>query len=201
MTDTKYDDDRLTPEVLDAISAQLRKDALPKQSYNDAWRERLEMLLMQVIDHFDDGNDVIVQAKLADQFTRLFEKMRDNVGAAGTRKKWERRDAVRADVGIEITGNRIDDIDRDIERLRSQYWILNQSYQVCRYRVRPRTISQCGVNFGEYTPLSELPKVKRMQARKGQLTMETYEANKDDFWEFARETGLIDMGDPESHAD
>lgn len=201
MTDTKYDDDRLTPEVLDAISAQLRKDALPKQSYNDAWRERLEMLLMQVIDHFDDGNDVIVQAKLADQFTRLFEKMRDNVAAAGTRKKWERRDAVRADVGIEITQNQIDDLDRDIERLREQYWILNQSFQVCRYRVRPRTISQCGVNFGEYTPLADLPKVKRMQARKGQLTMETYEAHRDDFWDFARESGLIDMGDPESHAD
>ena len=54
-------------------------------------------------------------------------------------------------------------------------------------------ISQCGVNFGQYTPLKDLPKVKRMQAKKRQITVETYEAHKHDFWEFARESGLVEM--------
>lgn len=192
-TQTKYECQELTDEVMQAIAKQLRKDKLPSDDYQDIWNKRLFAILMELVNHFDDGNDVIVQAKLADQITRMFEKMMDTVAAAGTRKKWERRDAVLADVGIEITQNKIDDIDNDIDRLRQQYWILSQAFRVCRYQVRPTVISQCGVNFGQYTPLKDLPKVKRMQAKKGQITVETYEAHKHDFWEFARESGLVEM--------
>ena len=38
-----------------------------------------------------------------------------------------------------------------------------------------------------------------MRARKGQLTMETYQANKDDFWTFARETGLVEAPIDQDH--
>ena len=200
-TQTKYESQELTEEVMKAISKQLRKDKLPQDEYQSVWNKRLHAILMELVNHFDDGNDVIIQAKLADQVTRMFEKMMDTVAAAGTRKKWERRDAVLADVGIEITQNKIDDIDNDIDRLRQQYWILNQAFKTCRYTTRPTVISQCGVNFGQYTTLKDLPKVKRMQAKKGQITVETYEAHKNDFWEFARESGLVEMPADTSYAE
>ena len=38
-----------------------------------------------------------------------------------------------------------------------------------------------------------------MQARKAKLTMETYQANRDNFWEFARETGLVETPNDQDH--
>lgn len=184
---------QLTTENLDRVAKALQQDALPKQDYHDAWCDRLNSLLCQLIDHFEDGNDVIIQAKLGDQLPRMFEKMRDNVQDQASKVKRERASAVRNDVGIEITKNSIDDLDTKIDRLRQQWWILNQAFKVAVTRARPHAASQSGIDFGQYQTLSELPRMRRVQLRKNQLTMETYMANKDHFWDFARDTGLVQM--------
>ncbi len=198
----KHTDPRLHQDILDSIADTLRKDALPTEDKQQQWNKQFEQRCMALIEMFDDGPEVIVQCKVADQLTRMFEKMRDNVAAAGVRKKWERRDAMRSDVGIEITQQQIEKLDEQISMMRSQYYILNQAYATCRWKVRQRTISQTGMNWGEYTPMSNFAKVKRAQFAKGQLTIENYEAHKDDFWSYARESGLVELpaDEQESHA-
>ena len=73
MTDMTMDD--LTPENLDRIAKALQKDLLPDDDYHARWCRELASRLKAVIDMFDDGNDVIIQAKLGDQLPRMFEKM------------------------------------------------------------------------------------------------------------------------------
>ena len=116
----------MTTENLDRVAKALQDDLKPQPDYHKAWCERLNMLMCQLIDHFEDGNDVIIQAKLGDQLPRMFEKMRDNVTNQAQKLKRERASAIRNDVGIEITQNTIDDLDEKIERLRVQWWTLNE---------------------------------------------------------------------------
>ena len=197
MTDMTMDD--LTPENLDRIAKALQKDLLPDDDYHAQWCRELGVILKRLIDHFEDGNDVIIQAKLGDQLPRMFEKMMDNVADRATQVKRERARHIRNDVGIEITQNTIDQADEQLERLRVQWWTLNEAFKVARGPVRQHAIDVSGISFGAYTRIKDLPKVKRMQARNGQLTMETYQANRDNFWEFARETGLVEITKDQDH--
>ncbi len=191
MTNMTMDD--LTTENLDRIAKALQKDQLPNDDYHAQWKRELTQRLKAVIDMFDDGNDVIIQAKLGDQIPRMFEKMMDNVADRAVQVKKERARHIRNDVGIEITQNTIDQSDEQLERLRVQWWTLNEAFKVARGPVRQHAIDVSGISFGAYTRIKDLPKVQRMKARKGRLTMETYQANKDDFWTFARETGLVEV--------
>ena len=77
--------DDLTPENLDRIAKALQKDLLPDDDYHAQWCRELGVILKRLIDHFEDGNDVIIQAKLGDQIPRMFEKMMDNVTASAVR--------------------------------------------------------------------------------------------------------------------
>jgi hypothetical protein len=197
MNDMTMDD--LTPENLDRIAKALQKDQLPDDDYHAQWKRELTQRLKAVIDMFDDGNDVIIQAKLGDQIPRMFEKMMDNVADRATQVKRERAKHIRNDVGIEITQNTIEQSDEQLERLRVQWWTLNEAFKVARGPVRQHAIDVSGISFGAYTRIKDLPKVQRMRARKGQLTMETYQANKDDFWQFARDTGLVEAPTDQDH--
>lgn len=197
MTDMTMDD--LTTENLDRIAKALQKDMLPDDDYHTQWKRELTQRLKAVIDMFDDGNDVIIQAKLGDQIPRMFEKMMDNVADRATQVKRERAKHIRNDVGIEITQNTIEQSDEQLERLRVQWWTLNEAFKVARGPVRQHAIDVSGISFGAYTRIKDLPKVQRMRARKGQLTMETYQANKDDFWQFARDTGLVEAPTDQDH--
>ena len=71
----------------------------------------------------DDQNDAIIQAKLV---TRLLEclKMRDNVESTGADLK-RRRELERQNVDIEITLNQIEDCDKQLEKIRYQWTMLN----------------------------------------------------------------------------
>tara|TARA_R110002167_G_scaffold74270_3_gene208000 strand:- start:848 stop:1450 length:603 start_codon:yes stop_codon:yes gene_type:complete len=182
----------MTTENLDRVAKALQDDLKPQPDYHKAWCERLNMLMCQLIDHFEDGNDVIIQAKLGDQLPRMFEKMRDNVANQGQKVRRERASAIRNDVGIEITQNTIDDLDEKLERLRVQYWTLNESFKVARDKTRSHATSTSGISFGSYQTLAELPRMRRVKMRKNQLTMETYMANQHHFWDFARDTGLVE---------
>lgn len=198
MTDIQSND--LTTENLDRIAKQLQADRRKPADKQQQWDERFQQLAQALIDHFDDGPEVILQCKIADQMTRMFEKITYNLVQAGTDAKRERRDLIRDDVGIEITKNKVQDMDDKIDMMRDQYWIANRAYKLMRFNVRPATIGRNGVNWSQYLPAAEMTRVKRVQLRKNQLTMETYEANRDDFWTFARETGLVEMPRDDSHA-
>ena len=91
--------------------------------------------MLAVIEMFEDGSEVILQCKIADQFTRVFEKITHNLVAAGTQKRRELRDLQRDDVGIEITGNKIEDAEDQLRLLREQYWIANHVYGMMRHDI------------------------------------------------------------------
>ena len=198
MTNIQYDD--LTPEVLDRVARNLQLDGRKSPDKQAQWDAEFKRRMHALIELFEDGPEVILQCKVADQFTRVFEKIVHNIVAAGTQAKRERRDLLRDDVGIEITQNKIDDIDTKIELLRQQYWIANNAYKIMRHQVRTEVIGNTGVNWGQYIPADQMSRVKRVNFRKGQLTMEQYQANKQDFWSYARDAGLIEMPRDDSHA-
>lgn len=211
MTDIKLTDDTvavhdapapddLTPEVLDRVARALQADRRKPADKQKQWDEEFKRRMLAVIEMFEDGPEVILQCKVADQFTRAFEKITHNIAQAGTQAKRELRDLKRDDVGIEITQNMIDDKEDKIQLLRDQYHISNHTYKIMRYQIRPQVIGATGVNWGQYIPADEMARVKRVQFRKGQLTMEQYQANKQDFWSFARDAGLIQMPRDDSHA-
>ena len=197
MTDMTMDD--LTPENLDRIAKALQQDKRPDDDYHAQWCAELGRRLKAVCDMFDAEEERITLAKLGDQFPRMFEKMMDNTKSYAVQVKRERAKAIRNDVGIEITQNTIEQHDERLDQLRSQWWTLNEAFKVARGPVRQHCIDISGISFGAYTMLKDLPKVQRMKARKGQLTMETYLANKDDFWTFARETGLVETPVDQDH--
>ena len=87
----------ITTEQLDHIAATLFQDQLPMPDKHKAWCDELAKRLIKVADMFDDGEDVIILAKLADQLPRMFEKMRDNVESQASDMKNEVRAAYRAD--------------------------------------------------------------------------------------------------------
>jgi hypothetical protein len=69
-----------------------------------------------------------------------------------------------------------------------------------RHQIRTEVIGKTGMNWGQYIPADEMSRVKRVNFRKGQLTMEQYQANKQDFWSYARDAGLVEMPRDDSFA-
>jgi hypothetical protein len=195
MTDTQ-----LTTENLDRVARALQEDAKPSPDKQALWDAEFKRRMHALIDMFEDGPEVILQCKVADQFTRVFEKITHNVTAAGTQARRELRDMKRDDVGIEITGNKVEDMENKIELLRQQWWITNHAYKIMRHQIRTEVIGKTGMNWGQYIPADEMSRVKRVNFRKGQLTMEQYQANKQDFWSYARDAGLVEMPRDDSFA-
>ena len=201
MTDTQYvimND--LTTEALDRVARNLQADARMDDDKQAQWDAEFKRKMHALIDMFEDGPEVILQCKLADQFTRTFEKITHNIVAAGTQARRELRDMKRDDVGIEITVNKIDDLEEKIKLLRQQWWIANHAYTIMRHQVRTEVIGKTGMNWGQYIPADEMSRVKRVNFRKGQLTMEQYQANKQDFWSYARDAGMVEMPRDDSFA-
>lgn len=190
----------LTTENLDRVARALQADAKPSPDKQALWDAEFKRRMHALIDMFEDGPEVILQCKLADQFTRTFEKITHNINAAGTQARRELRDMKRDDVGIEITGNKIEDMENKIELLRQQWWIANHAYKIMRHQVRSEVIGKTGMNWGQYIPADEMSRVKRVNFRKGQLTMEQYQANKQDFWTYARDAGMVEMPRDDSFA-
>lgn len=190
----------LTTENLDRVARALQEDARPSPDKQALWDAEFKRKMHALIDMFEDGPEVILQCKLADQFTRTFEKITHNINAAGTQARRELRDMKRDDVGIEITQNKIEDMENKIGLLRQQWWIANHAYKIMRHQVRSEVIGKTGMNWGQYIPADEMSRVKRVNFRKGQLTMEQYQANKQDFWSYARDAGLVEMPRDDSFA-
>lgn len=195
MTDTQ-----LTTENLDRVARALQEDAKPSPDKQALWDAEFKRRMHALIDMFEDGPEVILQCKLADQFTRTFEKITHNIDMAGTQANRELRDLKRDDVGIEITRNKIEDQEEKLRLLRLQRWIANHSYKIMRHQVRTEVIGKTGMNWGQYIPADEMSRVKRVNFRKGQLTMEQYQANSQDFWSYARDAGLVEMPRDDSFA-
>lgn len=197
-----YTMDDLTPEVLDRIATSIRKDALPKPDYMEAWTEEFTKRIHAVIDMFDENYEIVTKAKLADQMTQMFERMATNLKAAGVRKRWELRDAKRMHQGIEITQLNIDKIEDQLEDMRKQYFMIMHAFRTMRYTIRPKVVSDSGLNWGSYTPIQELPKVRRQRYAKNNLTIQDYMNDDEQFWRNAREAALVEVSqeDQESHA-
>lgn len=185
----------ITTEELDRISAALFQDTLPMKDKHQAWCKELAKRLIAVADLFDDGEDVIILAKLADQLPRMFEKMRDNVVNQASDMKTEIRAAYRADAGIEITKNQIEDLEEKLAKLRRQYWTLNETFKVALQDVRPVIIGNAGFSFngGKYTQLKDLPRVQRMQAKGRKITQQMYENDPEYCVKLMRETGYVEL--------
>tara|TARA_R100000951_G_scaffold33819_1_gene28884 strand:- start:409 stop:1014 length:606 start_codon:yes stop_codon:yes gene_type:complete len=190
----------LTTENLDRVARNLQADERWDDTKQAQWDAEFKRKMHALIDMFEDGPEVILQCKVADQFTRVFEKITHNIVAAGTQARRELRDMKRDDVGIEITGNKVDDLEDKIRLLRQQWWIANHAYTIMRHQVRTEVIGKTGMNWGQYIPADEMSRVKRVNFRKGQLTMEQYQANKQDFWSYARDAGLVEMPRDDSFA-
>ena len=190
----------LTTENLDRVARNLQADERWDDTKQAQWDAEFKRKMHALIDMFEDGPEVILQCKVADQFTRVFEKITHNIVAAGTQARRELRDMKRDDVGIEITGNKVDDLEDKIRLLRQQWWIANHAYTIMRHQVRTEVLGKAGMNWGQYIPADEMSRVKRVNFRKGQLTMEQYQANKQDFWSYARDAGLVEMPRDDSFA-
>ena len=182
-------------EELDRISKALWKDQLPMDDKHEAWCKELAKRLIAVADMFDDGEDVIILAKLADQLPRMFEKMADNVTSQATELKNEVRAGYRASLNIEMTEERQNDTQDKIARLRRQWWTLNEAFKVCLDRVRPKIISNAGFSFngGKYTKLKDLPRVQRMQAKGKKITQEMYDNDPEYCIQLLRDTGHVEL--------
>jgi len=167
----------ITTEQLDEIAKAFK----PKTPYNEAWDQEFIRRCLMVAEMFEDGNEVIIKAKLQDQLPRMFEKMRDNVMEQGLKLKEERRKLVRQNVDIELTLHPLEDLDKKIEQMRQQYVSLDHAFKALLYHFRPAIKGQTGIDFGKYTKLGEFAKVKRMQNRNKKLTLDTYLNNRDVF--------------------
>lgn len=195
-----YTMDDLTPEILDRIATSIRKDALPKPDYMEAWTEEFVKRVHAVIDMFDESYEIVTKAKLADQMTQMFERMATNLKTAGTRKRWELRDAKRNHQGIEITQLEIDKVEEQLENMRSQYYMVMHAYRTMRYNVRPKVVSDSGLNWGSYTPIEELPRVRRQRYAKNNLTIQDYMNDDKQFWRNAREAALVEIPQEEKES-
>ena len=109
----------------------------------------------------------------------MFEKMRQSVLEQAEKMQRQRRVLVRQDVGIEITGNKLEDHDAKLDQMRQQYASLNHAFKTLLNNFRPIVQGQTGINFGKYTQLHEFAKVKRMQKRNQKMTLDTLVNNRD----------------------
>ena len=161
--------DNMTTEQLDNIAKQFK----PKSKYNEEWHQEFTRRALAFADMFEDGDEVILKAKLQDQLPRMFEKMRDSVRDQAERMLRERQVLVRQDVGIEITGNKLEGHDKKLDQMRQQYASLHDAFNCLLTHFRPMIKGQTGIDFGKYTKLSEFAKVKRMKTRNQKATLDT----------------------------
>lgn len=161
--------DQITTEQLDAIAREFK----PKSTYTADWEGEFIRRALSLAEMFEDGNEVIIKAKLQDQLPRMFEKMRDNVMERAEKMLRERKVLVRQDVGIEITGNILEDHDKKIDQMRQQYASLNHAFQLLLTHFRPMIQGQTGIDNGKYTQLHEFAKVHRMKKRNEKMTLDT----------------------------
>jgi len=167
--------DQITTEQLDAIAREFK----PKSTYTADWEGEFIRRALSFAEMFEDGNEVIIKAKLQDQLPRMFEKMRDNVMERAEKLLRERRVKVRQDVGIEITGNILEDHDKKIDQMRQQYASLNHAFKLLLTHFRPMIQGQTGIDNGKYTQLHEFAKVHRMKKRNEKMTLDTLVNNRD----------------------
>ena len=170
---------KLDTEFLDAIARAFQGKDNP--SYDEAFPAKLISVCMMLVDLFDDGKDVIIQAKLGDQLTRMFEKMRDNVKDAGLKLKAELKGEERASNGTEIELNKMEKLNKGIADYRNQWLILNNAFIICRDQVRPKVLGQTGMNWGQYTSLEEMAQINRRKANDRGLNLDNLLNNRNDF--------------------
>tara|TARA_B100001250_G_C19804296_1_gene792537 strand:- start:1579 stop:2451 length:873 start_codon:yes stop_codon:yes gene_type:complete len=186
----------ITTEQLDAIA---RAFSGVKDNYDTAFPAKLIGSCMTLVNLFDDGDDVIIQAKLGDQICRMFEKMRDNCKTAGQRLRAELRVETRASTNTEINQNKIDDIEEKLARLRNQYAILNNAFAICVNQLRPKVLGQTGINFGAYTTLEEMDKLNKKKANNKSLTVSNLVNDRENFdyhlHHRHEEIGLVEIPD------
>jgi hypothetical protein len=167
--------DAMTTEQLDNIAKAFK----PKSSYDTEWEREFVRRALALAEMFEDGDEVIIKAKLQDQLPRMFEKMRDSVLETAEKMQRQRRVLVRQDVGIEITGNKLEDHDAKLDQMRQQYASINHAFRTLLNNFRPIIQGQTGISFGKYTQLHEFAKVKRMQKRNEKMTLDTLMNNRD----------------------
>lgn len=168
----------ISTEMLDAIAKSFQGKS---EAYDEAFPAKLIAVCMTLVDLFDDGNDVIIQAKLGDQLTRMFEKMRDNVKERGLDLKAELEGEERASTGTEIELNRIEKLNKDIANHRNQWMILNNAFVICKDQVRPKILGQTGMNWGQYTTLEQMAQINKRKANDKGLNLDNLLNNRHDF--------------------
>ena len=185
--------DAMTTEQLDNVAKAFK----PKSKYNEEWHQEFTRRALAFAEMFEDGDEVILKAKLQDQLPRMFEKMRDSVQDQAERMLRERQVLVRQDVGIEITGNKLEDHDKKIDQMRNQYASLNDAFHCLLTHFRPMIKGQTGIDFGKYTKLSEFAKVKRMKTRNEKATLDTLINSRPVFndlmLDISNQDGIIEM--------
>lgn len=174
--------ENMTTEQLDNLAKQFK----PKSSYDTEWEREFIRRALMLAEMFEDGDEVIIKAKLQDQLPRMFEKMRDSVLEQAEKMQRHRRVLVRQDIGIEITGNKLEDHDTKLDQMRKQYASLNHAFKTLVNNFRPIIQGQTGISFGKYTQLHEFAKVKRMQKRNEKMTLDTLVNNRDVYDELQR---------------
>jgi len=174
--------ENMSTEQLDNLAKQFK----PKSSYNTEWEQEFIRRALMLAEMFEDGDEVIIKAKLQDQLPRMFEKMRDSVLDQAEKMQRHRRVLVRQDIGIEITGNKLEDHDIKLDQMRKQYASLNHAFKTLVNNFRPIIQGQTGISFGKYTQLHEFAKVKRMQKRNEKMTLDTLVNNRDVYDELHR---------------
>lgn len=202
-TYTKRKLPKLDVNDLERVRKAMIKESMPNKYKNDKdqdrWEAELARRIHAVIDMFELEEEIVTQAKIADGITRLFEKIAYNDCQYGTQLRKQRADAIRSDVGIEITGNIIEDIDTQLEMKRISYYSMMAAYRVARYQVRPDVIGRNNLNWGGYMPAHDMARVKRIEKRNAQLTADHLLATSPrDFDQYARDTGLVQMPDVDS---
>ena len=163
------DINNITTEMLDEIA----KNFLPKPNTDQAFQQELVRRTFALVDLFgDDEKEAIIQSKLADQICRMFEKMRDNCMERGIQLKRERKIKARQNVNIELTIEPIERLDRQIEGMRYQYAILDNCFHICVKHLRPKVFGQTGINFGQYTQIKDMAKVRKLSNQRKKQTID-----------------------------
>ena len=163
------DINNITTEMLDEIA----KNFLPKPNTDQAFQQELVRRTFALVDLFgDDEKEAIIQSKLADQICRMFEKMRDNCLERGVQLKRERKIKARQNVNIELTIEPIEKLDRQIEGMRYQYAILDNCFRICVNHLRPKVFGETGIDFGQYTQIKDMAKVRRLSNQRKKQTID-----------------------------
>ena len=172
---------KLDTELLDAIARSFQGQ--PNPTYDEAFPAKLISVCMLLVDLFDDGNDVIVQAKLGDQLPRMFEKMRDNVKTNAEKIKAQLKAEQRASNNTEINLNKIEKFNQDLQKHREQWAILNNAFVICRDQVRPKVLGQTGMGdtWGQYKTLEEMARENRRKANDREINLDNLMNNRELF--------------------